>query len=725
MATEYNDESYQSLNGAAQVRERPQVMLGSSGLQGARHGYVEMYGNSIDEGTAGFGDIIISTYHKDKSVSIRDYGRGVPLGWSETHKHWNWHNVYDRLYFGAKMTKYQEDLKKLTDEDWKHFDSKKFPYIFAIGLNGLGATSTQYTSEFMDVKSYRHGICTSRSFRKGLPIVDGKPVNFYGNVHYTVDELKQMPEEKAPTDEKDGTYVHWKPDGDVFEGYSDIGLEFIKECSKAISCTTGMSAKVIDEETGEEFFYPSQTLSDLLKSEAPANLIGEFGYKTFHHTVLQGRPYIENGVKYENPIAVCEIETAIGIGNFKTSQLGVKCFHNCVYMSNGVQYNAVRKAVDDFVKNLVASKDNTIKIRDTDYADLFSCYVSTRANISSTRGQTKDGIDDKYIYDYIYADTFQMLNTEYAKGSEAFDWVITSVIDSAVRRAERIEVETSMKQIQKTTSSKAKLPQKFVSCKRFMDKDPDCELWITEGDSALGAVKHARDKDFQALYPIRGKGLNPIKASIKRVLANKEIQEIFTLLGCGIDLHQNGVVSSTFDISKLRFNKIVFGTDADEDGYQIRVLLFLIFYRLARPLLTEGHVYIAETPRFMITLNDGTRLYAKNDAERDAYKKQYGSKIVGIARFKGLGECPKEVLRETTVYGANRNLIQIKYDDSLEDNHHLIEALFGKDLGKERKAILANLLGVTANMLEDEFADFDTLIEAVSDEEAEANGEAV
>lgn len=687
MSKEYNDDSIDLLIGAERIRTRPASMLGSSGLDGARHGFTEIYGNALDEHSAGYGDRLDVHYYADGSVSLRDYGRGVPLGWSSKWNTWNWHNIYNELYGGGKYNTNQDKLALV--KDWANLNVKDFDYLFSVGLNGLGAASTQYTSEFFVVKSYRDGKCTSRSFERGIPLVNGQPFDMFSA---TLEEIKVIPEEICDTDEANGTFIHWKPDSSVFSD-TNIGGDWLLNTCRDISGVAGIELHFTDDINGVDITINSGELSDVVKDKCGSSLLvdenGEpviFKSNNLSHGTmsLEEKPFIW----------VCQCDVVFGLTK---KEIKPACYHNSVRMLSGAQYEAINDAIYQFLSDKARARG--IKLDDSDYADAFGVVVSTYSNYASFRNQTKDAVDDSFIYNIVKTTLFDKLQIEFGKGTQA----IVDVVERVMNEAEiRITSKQQAKMIREATKVKReKAPEKFVSCSAYEKKEYDkTELWITEGDSAKGSIKDARDKNFQAIYPIRGKGLNVCKASLESILKNKEIREIFALLGTGFDLNIKG--EKTFNIEDLKFDKIIFATDADEDGYQIRVLLFLTFYKLAPQLITEGHVYIAETPRFRIDIAGGEVIYVLNDEERDKVLQDYAGRVTKVSRYKGLGEVDADILKETTVHPDSRNLIPVTCDLQSETERELIDALFGADKYKQRKSIISAVLGCDVeSMMED------------------------
>lgn len=690
MSHTYDDSSITQLKGATRIRLRPASMLGSSGLAGARHGFTEIYGNALDEHAAGFGDRLDVRYHADGSISIRDYGRGVPLGWNanEGVQNWNWHVIYNELYGGGKYATNQEALARITD--WKKFNPRDFVYLFSVGLNGLGAASTQYTSKFFEVKSYRGGRCTSRSFRRGNPIVNGEEFDMFSA---TLDEIQAIEEEVCDTDEPDGTYIHWLPDDEVFDDVN-IGSDWLLDTCRDVAGVAGIELHFDDDMTGQSLVIKAGTLEGVVTSHCGKAIVcdedGEpylFSSEAFNHGTMK--------VEGKDFIWVCTCNITFG---FTKSEVQHSCYHNDVKMISGRQYEAIRDAFSTFMQERGTSAG--VRISPKDYDGVLNVAVSTHSNYASFRNQTKDAVDDMFIYSTIRDCLLNKLRVEYGKGSKALLDLVERVVDEAVVRIQTEEYREIAKQTAKIKREKA--PPKFVSCDAYEAKRYDeVELWITEGDSAMGAVKEARNKEFQSIFPIRGKGLNVAKAKIKKIFANQEIRKIFSIIGTGFDL-PNLRNEKLFNMDDLKVGKIIIATDADEDGYQIRVLLFLTFYRLAPQLLTSGRVFIAETPRFGIQLTDGSRVYARNDEDRDKKLKEYAGRVASISRYKGLGEVNADILRETTVHPDTRTLVPLTIDLTNQTERDLIDSLFGADKFGQRKSIISTILGANvADMLDD------------------------
>lgn len=702
----YGESSIGQLQGAKRVRTRPAAILGNDGLRGAQHCFNEILGNSLDEVSTGHGKRFDIKRYKDGSISLRDYGRGVPLGWNEAKKTYNWHLVYNEMYGGGKYDDNQEALRKVTD--WSNFDETAFNYLFSVGLNGLGASATQYCSEYFHVVSIRKDELTGKNmkyemyFKNGLAVIDGEPIDVF-ETHY---DFSKYVQEIVETDEPTGTFVHWKPDESVFTDVN-ITAEWLLKTSKYTAYVAGIDLYFEDEETNNKVEIKGGSIDDLLPVMYPDKL----------HNGTDDKPKIlrfdgfDHGHTYkgkEDLIWVAKAQIAMGVAKVNQS-LNSICFHNYIEMIQGNQYSAIQDALDTFL--VKKARLRGLSLQNQDYEGVFVFAISSFSNIASFRNQTKDGVDDTFIYAFLKDLILNKLEMEYNMGNSMILNAVERVMTAADIRIQAKEYEKSIKKINKATK-RMKDPEKFLTCTEYMNKDYHrTELWITEGDSARDSVAGARDGDFQAVYGIRGKGLNLLKASIQKMLDNKEVMDIIALIGTGIDLNIKDM--KLFNIDDLRFDKIIFATDADVDGFQIRVLLFVLFYRLFPKLIEEGHVFIAETPRYALVLTDGSRIYALDEEERDAKREEYAGRVKKIERYKGLGEVNSEVLYETTVGVEHRRLIPVTCDFDNELEIDLIDALFGADRKNQRKEILSTVLGQEVT---DDFAEQVALLNQIEEE---------
>lgn len=647
--TEYNDSSISQLKGAERVRKRPEALLGSRGLEGAIHTIQEIIGNATDEKLAGYGDKIEMHYNEDGSIIIRDYGRGVPLGWNEKEQNWNYLLVYSELYAGGKYSDNQKILKSIDENDeWGNFRMEDYPYLISIGLNGLGCACSQYTSEFFTVISYRNGKASRMEFRKGEACLDELII--------------------TDTDEPNGTYIHWKPDNEVF---SDVNIpdKWFEDTAKALAFVSGFDVYL--NIRGKVKEYKKSSIAENMK-EKVGDCLANRAFKHITDTV--------------GDVCICDVETAIGPGG-KPQDF----YHNKVRIRGGAHAQGVSSALYWFFGDI--SREVGIKLNERDYSGKFSVVVSTLANKSSLRNQTKDSIDDAWIADLIANTVYDSLKKAHSKGIPWVEDIIESVIQNARDRIAIAEMSKNMKEVQKATT-KHKASNKFVTCRSYEDgkRAAETEFLIVEGDSAGGNAVLARASDYQCILKIKGKSLNVFKAPLQKLIANKEILDIISVLGCGVDLGIDEF--ETFNLDKLKVGKIIFCTDADIDGLHIRVLLYNIFYKLFPQLLINGNVYVAETPLYVINKKNGEFVYCMDNAELEKEQKAIGlENIASVDRFKGLGECDSDVLWNTTLNPETRILRQIKIDPEDTDIYSALDVLFGKSTDERKRAILGSMLG--------------------------------
>lgn len=661
MSNTYDNNSISQLKGADRVRKRPEALLGSRGIDGAIHTIQEIIGNSTDEKLSGYGDKLDICYYEDGSISVRDYGRGVPLGWNEKEKNWNYLLIYSELYAGGKYGDNQKLLKGIEESNaWSTFKIMDHPYLISIGLNGLGGACTQYTSEFFDVTSYRDGKASTMRFKKGVAVMS---------------EL-----EVIDTDEPNGTYIHWKPDNEVFTD-TDIPVKWFESTCKALSFVAG--------------FTVTLTIGDKVKVYESSDIEKEMEARLGNCVYTNAFKHI---VDNTDDVCICDLKVSVG-----PTGLSQDYYHNMISVRGGAHSQGVYSAYSMFFREVGNMRG--IRLSERDYAGKFSIIVSTLANKASLRNQTKDSIDDSWIANFIAETTYQMLYREYKKGTAWIMDIVEEVVQNAENRIALAEMAKSYKEVQKATT-KHRASNKFVTCRSYEDgKNASAtEFLIVEGDSAGGKVVQARDSNYQCLLKLKGKSLNVFKASIQKLIANKEILDIISVLGCGVDLGINEF--ETFDINKLKVGKVIFCTDGDLDGYHIRFLLFNIFYKLFPQLLQNGNVYVAETPLYVINTKSDEAIYCMDNAELEEKRKEIGEyNIRSIDRFKGLGECDKSVLWETTLNPETRKLRQIKIDSNDTDIFETLDVLFGKSTESRKRAILGSMLGT----------DFDETVENIGD----------
>lgn len=643
---DYNNESIVALKGAERVRKRPGVIFGSDGLEGCKHSVFEIISNSIDEARDGHGDKIIVTYFKDKSIEVEDFGRGCPVDYNSNENRYNWELVYCEMYAGGKYSENSDD------------------YEFSLGLNGLGLCSTQYSSEYMDVEIHRDGFKYNLHFEKGE----------------NVGGLKKEPY----SGKKSGTKTRWKPDLEVF---TDINIEkeYFTEVLKKQAVVNPKVTFVFkyENEDGtfetEEFYYENG-ISDYLKE-----IVGEN-----HLTSLQ---YWDGERKGRDRADKPEYKVKLSVAfTFSNKVKLLEYYHNSSFLEHGgspdkAVNRAFLSAIDGYLKsgNKYNKGEKAIK-----WEDVSECLVlvsSSFSTMTSYENQTKKAITNVFIKDAMTEFLKHNLEIYFIENPDEAQRIAEQVMVNKRSRENAEKVRTNMQKKLTGNIDLSNMVQKFVDCRT---KDVSRrELYIVEGDSALGAVKLAREAEFQAIIPVRGKILNCLKADYEKIFKNEIITDIIKVLGCGVEVTSKANKElSTFNIENLKWNKIVICTDADVDGYQIRTLILTMLYRLTPTLIQGGYVYIAESPLFEIVSGDKT-YFAYTEKEKSKILEKIGNKKYTIQRSKGLGENEPDMMSLTTMNPETRRLIKIHPDD-IETTAQMFEMLLGDNLQGRKDYISEN-----------------------------------
>ena len=640
----YDIDSLKKLKGAEPIRKRPASMLGSGGLDGAKHTFWEIVGNTLDEISSGYGDQIeVKYYPEDGSISVRDFGRGVPLTWSEKEQDWGWSMVYNTLYAGGKM----DDPKTVLIgfDDWNNFKFSDYSYLASIGLNGVGAACSQFTSEYFDVVSYRDGKEYSMHFEKGYPA--------WEELHVS--------EQSQPN----GTFVKWKPDSEVF---TDVNITFawLKTVCEDMSYVSGVD--VILSDGKKEILYPASNIKKRLE-ERTGSYVAESSF--LHHEDLTDS---DNNVV---GVLVCEANVVMS-----EKGAGVRFFNNQVKVVGGVHEDYSRHAIVEFYK--AKGKEAGVKLLDGDILGQYSMIITTLANEKSYRGQTKDSIDNEYIGEAIFYAIDRLLNNSWLKEeawcTKILDRAITAATIREAAKAAEAQIKEANKKINKPT-----MPSKFVSCEAMLEgRYSEVELFIVEGDSAKGSTLAARDSRFQSILPIRGKSLNTAKASVERTLNNKEAVEIMNVIGAGMTVEEEGY--SLFNMNNLKVGKVIITTDADEDGKHIQTLQVTFIYKYMRPLLDAGLVYLANPPKYH---SNGVYYYTEDEFQKAREEGKVGK---NFDRYKGLGQMNAQVLWDTTMNPETRKLTQVKIEEGDFEFESAIEVMSGADVSVRKQFVLDALM---------------------------------
>ena len=638
----YGNESISALKGADRVRKRPGVIFGSDGLDGCQHAFFEILSNSIDEAREGHGDRINVTRYLDHSIEIEDFGRGMPLDYNEKEQRYNWELIYCELYAGGKYS-----------------NNSGENYEFSLGLNGLGACATQYSSEFFDVISRRDGFEYRLHFEHGENKTDAPN----GIV-------------KTPyAGKRTGTVQHFKPDIQVFTDIN-IPLSFFQETLKRQAVVNAGLRFVLKNETEPGKFETSEFLYANGILDYVNELAGESSLTLPHYAKSErvGRD------REDKPEYRVKAEAAFCFSNVSPV---IEYYHNSSWLEHGgapdkAARSAFVSAIDAYLKKRGKYQKNESKVGWNDLSDSLILVTNGFSTYTSYENQTKKSITNKFIQEMMTEFLRSSLEIYFTENQQEADRIADQVL---VNKRSREQAERTRLNLKKKLSGSIDITnrvQKFVDC-RTRDVSRR-ELYIVEGDSALGSVKQGRDAEYQAIMPVRGKILNCLKVEYDRIFKSEIITDLLRVLGCGVEVKSKVKDINSFDLSALRWNKIIICTDADVDGYQIRTLILTMLYRLTPTLIREGYVYIAESPLYEITCKGReTPYFAYTDKEKDALVKELEGKKLTIMRSKGLGENEPEMMWETTMNPETRRLIRILPGDA-EESARMFDVLLGNNL---------------------------------------------
>ncbi len=647
----YGNESISALKGADRVRKRPGVIFGSDGLEGCEHAVFEILSNSIDEAREGHGKKITVTRFLDHSVEVEDAGRGCPVDWNEKEKRYNWELVFCELYAGGKYGNNQGEN-----------------YEYSLGLNGLGSCATQYASAWMDVTVWRDGYEYALHFEKGK--VKGKKG----------EELSKTPLSKKRT----GTRTRWLPDLEVFTDIA-IPADYFTGVMKRQAVVNAGITFIFRNETApgkfetEEFFYENG-IADYVKELAGEDSLTA---PVFWETERRGRDRADKDeYKVKLSAAFC----------FSNRVAIIEHYHNSSWLEHGgspekATRSAFVGAVDAWLRQNSKYQKNESKVT---WADVEDCLVLVSSNFStqtSYENQTKKAITNKFVQEAMTEFLRSRLEIYFIENPADAERIAGQVLVNKRSRERAEQTRLNIKKNLSGTIDIANRVQKFVDC-RTRDVSRR-ELYIVEGDSALGSVKLSRDAEFQGIMPVRGKILNCLKADYARIFKSEIITDLMKVLGCGVEVKNKHVKDlSAFDLGNLRWNKVVICTDADVDGFQIRTLILTMLYRLCPTLIEEGYVYIAESPLFEINCGDKT-WFAYSEREKAEIMKELEGKKVKVDRSKGLGENDPDMMWLTTMNPETRRLIKVM-PETAEATAAMFDLLLGDNLQGRKEHIAEN-----------------------------------
>ena len=649
----YDNESISSLKGADRVRKRPGVIFGSDGLEGCEHAVFEILSNAIDEARGGHGKLITVTRFADRSIQVEDQGRGCPVDWNEKEGRYNWELVFCELYAGGKYDNENSEN-----------------YEFSLGLNGLGSCATQYASRYMDVTVWRDGKEYRLHFERGE--IAGKL------------EVSEQTGNKKRT----GTTIRWLPDLDVFTDI-DIPVDYYRDVMRRQAVVNaGVTFRLKNETAAgkyetEEFVY-EHGIEDYIRELAGLDALTE---PVYWEAERRGRDRSDKPeYKVKLGVALC----------FSNKTALCEYYHNSSFLEHGgspekATRSAMVSAIDKYLRDNNKYVKGEAKITFPDVQDCLILVSSSFSTQTSYENQTKKAITNKFIQEAMTEFLRSRLEIYFIENRDAAEKIAAQVLINKRSRetAERTRINQKKKLTEKIDI--ANRVQKFVDCRT---KDVERrEIYIVEGDSALGACKQSRDAEFQGLMPVRGKILNCLKADYPRIFKSDVITDLMKVLGCGVEVSGKAVKDlNQFDLSNLRWSKVVICTDGDVDGFQIRTLILTMLYRLCPTLIREGYVYIAETPLFEITCKEKSgekTWFAYSEKEKADILKKLEGKKVNVQRSKGLGENDPEMMWMTTMSPETRRLIRVLPEDA-EETARVFDLLLGDNLSGRKDYIAEN-----------------------------------
>ncbi len=649
----YDNESISSLKGADRVRKRPGVIFGSDGLEGCEHAVFEILSNAIDEARGGHGKLITVTRFANRSIQVEDQGRGCPVDWNEKEGRYNWELVFCELYAGGKYDNENSEN-----------------YEFSLGLNGLGSCATQYASRYMDVTVWR----------------DGKEYRLHFERGEIVGKLEVS--EQTGNKKRTGTTIRWLPDLDVFTDI-DIPVDYYRDVMRRQAVVNaGVTFRLKNETAAgkyetEEFVY-EHGIEDYIRELAGLDALTE---PVYWEAERKGRD------RPDKPEYKVKLSVALCFSN-KTALC--EYYHNSSFLEHGgspekATRSAMVSAIDKYLRDNNKYVKGEAKITFPDVQDCLILVSSSFSTQTSYENQTKKAITNKFIQEAMTEFLRSRLEIYFIENRDAAEKIAAQVLINKRSRetAERTRINQKKKLTEKIDI--ANRVQKFVDCRT---KDVERrEIYIVEGDSALGACKQSRDAEFQGLMPVRGKILNCLKADYPRIFKSDVITDLMKVLGCGVEVSGKAVKDlNQFDLSNLRWSKVVICTDGDVDGFQIRTLILTMLYRLCPTLIREGYVYIAETPLFEITCKEKSgekTWFAYSEKEKADILKKLEGKKVNVQRSKGLGENDPEMMWMTTMSPETRRLIRVLPEDA-EETARVFDLLLGDNLSGRKDYIAEN-----------------------------------
>jgi len=635
---DYGNESISLLVGADRVRKRPGVIFGSDGLEGCQHAVFEILSNSIDEARDGHGNVITVTQYLDGSIEVEDFGRGCPVDWNEREGRYNWDLVFCELYAGGK-----------------YMEGEGENYEFSLGLNGLGSCATQYSSRYMDVTVWR----------------DERKYSLHFECGEIVGELTHVPTDRKKT----GSLIRWLPDLEVFTDIAIPEAFFLDVLKRQSVVNAGVKFRFRRESSAGRFEM-SEFQYDGGIADYVAEIAGEnpLTLPVLWQAERRGRDR-DDKPEYKVKLSCCFA--------FSNQVSFVEHYHNSSFLAHGGSpEKALRSAfvsgIDRYLKEQGKYQKNESKVTWSDVQDAVVFVSNNFSTLTSYENQTKKSITNKFVQEAMTEFLRSQLEVFFIENKLDAERIASQILINKRSRETAERARLDIKKKLTGTVDIANRVQKFIDCRT---KDVgQRELYIVEGDSAAGACKLSRDAEFQGIMPVRGKILNCLKADLAKIFKSDIITDLMKVLGCGVEITVKSQKElSSFDLSNLRWNKVIICTDADVDGFQIRTLILTMLYRLVPTLIREGYVYIAETPLYEMTHKDST-WFAYSESEKNALMTgELKDKKVHLQRSKGLGENEPDMMWMTTMNPESRKLIRVMPED-VERMEQVFDLLLGDNL---------------------------------------------
>ncbi|MHA1689896.1 MAG: DNA topoisomerase (ATP-hydrolyzing) subunit B [Promethearchaeota archaeon] len=639
----YDAKDIKVLKGLDGVRKRPAMYIGDRGKKGLHHLIFEVLDNSVDEAMVGYADYIKVVFKEDYSVSISDNGRGIPIDIHEEFKKPAVEVILENLHSGGK------------------FDKKS--YRISGGLHGVGLSVVNALTKWLKVDIKRNGKCYKQSYSRGKKTTEPDITDC--DPHQTGTEICFYPDEEI---------FEFNPKEPIFN-FSTIA----NRMRELAFLTPGTRFEIVDEisEEREVFFYKG-------------------GLKEFIKYLNQGKQPLHDDIIYINEEYKLDddskVYVEIAMQYNQGYQTNILTYANTINTIEGGSHltgfkSALTRTLNQYIEKEMEKKYKNHALSGSDTREGLSTVISVKLPEPQFESQTKIKLGNPEIRQFVSQAITEKLYQYLQENPATAKKIILKTIE-AKRAREAAQNARSLVR-RKSFLENTRLPGKLADCSSTDPKD--CELFIVEGDSAGGSAKQGRDRNYQAILPLRGKIINVEKARIDKILQNNEIQSIIKALGVGVQ----GVNEEDFNLDNLRYYKVIIFTDADVDGHHIKTLLLTFFFRYMRPLIDEGHLYVAVPPLYKISYRKNSK-YVYSDKEKEEYLqelvKQHNLKdteSIKVKRYKGLGEMDPEELYETTMNKETRILKKIVYEDYLE-NDLVFSRLMGKEVKARRKFIIEN-----------------------------------